>query len=347
MNRYVGAWWFIGALAAGFIVTAATSSGAEVAEGKRQLSWRKTEASLALLNSQKVVWQFNHLGDGSEKGCPFFHPLATLDGAVLTDFRPRDHLWHRGLRFSWKIINGVDDYWAWPEGKQLWPEKEMGETEVKAVSAIANDDYSAVFELQLSYHPPDKPADLTEKLMIRVSAPDRDGSYMIDWRSVFTAGDRGAVLDRTPILGEQDGKWYGGYAGLQLRLPYDQLSGWMISNSEGIQVTQQSDTAAAERRKSLQPIHGMPARWLNLVVDRADGMSGGVTIFDHPKNLRHPTPWHVVAMPKELHQAPLFESPYTLPAGKDLRFWFRVLVHSGVASKSELDWRWKEFAASE
>ena len=39
---------------------------------KAHFSWRQSASSLALLNHEHVVWQFNHLGDGVEKGCPYF-----------------------------------------------------------------------------------------------------------------------------------------------------------------------------------------------------------------------------------------------------------------------------------
>lgn len=345
MNRQIKGGWFLAVLA-GMVVclfSTGTLNAEKSATGKRQFAWQKTPASLALLNGDKVVWQFNHLQDGKEKGCPYFHPLATLEGAVLTDLRPGDHLWHRGLRFAWKKINGLEGYWIWPEGKQRWPDKEMGHTDVTAVKVVANDDFSARFELELSYHPPGEPADLIEKRIIEVSPPDQDGSYRIDWRGVFTAGAKGAFLDRTPITGEEDGKWFGGYAGLQFRLAhYDHLSGWTISNSEGIMVASKALAISVESRKSLEPVHGKPARWVDLSLDMADGKVGGVTIFDCPKNLRHPSPWHVAAMPHEYHHAPLFRGPYTLKAGKELGFQFRILVHSGKADKVQAEKEWKD-----
>jgi len=340
--------WIMKVPAVAMVAVCLSSTCTLIAEesptGERQFSWQKTPASLALRNGDKVVWQFNHLQDGEKKGCPYFHPLATLEGAVLTDLRPSDHLWHRGLRFAWKKINGLEGYWTWPEGKHRRPAKEMGHTDVTAVKVVANDDLSARFELTLSYHPPGEPADLIEKRIIEVSPPDQDGRYRIDWRGVFTAGAKGAFLDRTPITGEKGGKWYGGYAGLQFRLAHhDHLSGWTISNSEGITVAHKIDAIPVETRKSLEPVHGKPARWVSLGLDMADGKVGGVTIFDHPKNLRHPSPWHVASMPHEYHHAPLFRGPHTLKSGEELRFHFRILVHSGKANKVQLEKEWKSF----
>lgn len=41
---------------------------------------------------------------------PFLHPLRTVGGVPLTVFQPSDHVWHRGVWFSWKYIDGIN-YW--------------------------------------------------------------------------------------------------------------------------------------------------------------------------------------------------------------------------------------------
>ncbi len=311
-----------------------------------QLSWRQTDASLALLNHGRVVWQFNHLQDGSERGCPYFHPLATLDGAVLTDLRPDDHLWHRGLRFAWKKINGLEGYWTWPEGLERWPENN-GNTEVTAVKVIPGKDYSARFELELSYHPPAKPAVLTEKRTILVSAPDKNGMYQIDWRGTFIAGEEDAVLDRTPILGEEGGKAWGGYAGLQLRVTHRKnLAAWTLVNSDGVKIANKVDADRAAQTNNLALAHGKKARWMDVTLDLQDGKTAGVALFDHPANLRHPAVWHVSSMPNELIQTPLFHGPYTVKAGKSLTVQYRIVVHSDRVDRTFLDKQWKAFTAA-
>ena len=84
----------------------------------------------------------------------------------------------------------------------------------------------------MSYHPPGKPAVLTELRTLEVSPPAADRSYFIDWLGVFTAGDGDVRLDRTPILGEPHGVSHGGYAGVSLRLA-PALRGWQFADSEG------------------------------------------------------------------------------------------------------------------
>ena len=343
MNRKLEKAPQLTAMAAVTAVALGFTTNSKASPPEPEFAWRETAASLALLNGDTVVWQFNHLAGGEEKGCPYFHPLATLDGALLTDLRPDDHLWHRGLRFAWKKINGVDHYWSWPEGRERWPDKEMGQTDVVSVKAVPGADYSARFELELSYHPPGKPPALTEKRVIAVSAPDENGIYRIDWRGVFTAGKEGAVLDRTPIPGEEGGKAWGGYAGLQLRVARrDRLTGWRLLNSEGTGIAN-----PIAQKEGLDRAHGKQARWMDLTLELADGRTAGAALFDHPGNLRHPAVWHVSSMPNELIQTPIFHGPHTIEAGKSQTFRYLVIVHPDRVSRGFLEQQWQEFAGSQ
>ncbi|MBL7187717.1 MAG: PmoA family protein [Phycisphaerae bacterium] len=69
---------------------------AEDGESGRELkktvfSWKETDDAVALLNHDKVVWQLNYK---KEEAKPYLHPVATINGEVLTSLRPKDHPWH-------------------------------------------------------------------------------------------------------------------------------------------------------------------------------------------------------------------------------------------------------------
>ena len=308
--------------------------------------WKKGPSFLALLQGDHVVWQFNHLGDGKEKGCPYFHPLGTTEGAVLTDRQPADHPWHRGLRFAWKKIDGVAGYWSWPEGLDRWPDHN-GMTEVTSVHVMSRPDFSARFELVLVYHPPGAPPVLTEHRVISVSPPDADGTYRIDWCGEFQAGAEGALLDRTPIPGEPGGKPWGGYAGLQFRLaPRKELSQWALRNSVGTTVAHGIDDPRSKIRAGLLELHGKPAKWMRLSLVFRNGARADVALLDHPDNLRHPSRWHTSSMPNELIQTPLFTGPYRLKPHQRLTMRYRILVSSSRLTESAIAAEWEDFAGS-
>ena len=285
------------------------------------LAWKQTPDSLALTRGDRVVWQFNYKTDG---GKPYFHPLTVAGSPVLTDFRPADHPWHRALWFSWKYINGV---LYWEEDRKTG--KAPGETELTHVKVTMGDGHAAQFELALSYHPPGKPAVLTEKRTLQVSPPAGDGAYFIDWLSVFTAGDADVLLDRTPILGQAKGVAWGGYAGLSLRLA-PALRDWKFADSEG-------------------PVNKIwkEARWMSFGGPTGKGTSASIIVLDHPKSFRHPTPWYLLGGMPYFSPAVLYQKPYTLPAGKSILLKYRILFQPGPVDRDAAEKQWRQFAKQE
>lgn len=294
---------------------------ASVAKPKPFYSWRQTDGSLALLNHGRVVWQFNFDQKG---GKPYFHPICLTDGTELTWHRPPDHPWHYGLWFSWKYINGLN---YWEEDRQTGLSE--GRTEIRRLEVKPGGNYSATVAMELSYHPPGAPAVLMEDRRITVGTPDAQGAYRIDWSGHFTAGAADVLLDRTPITGEKNGQSWGGYAGLSMRLAKN-ITDWQLIDSEG-----RKDLAA----------HGQKARWMDFSGQSADGQTGGIAIFDHPDNLRHPAPGFVIMDPKVpfayFSPALLFNQPYILPVGKNLTLRYRVLIHPGRIDANALEQEWQ------
>jgi len=286
--------------------------------------WRQTDKSLALVTNGKVVWRFNFAG---KLGKPYFHPLALTDGTELTWDSPPDHPWHHGLWFSWKFINGLN---YWEENRQTG--LSQGRNELLAVKVEPREDYSARIEMTIAYHPPDKPTVLTETRRIDVSAPDEQGRYRMDWAATFTAAEQDVLLDRTAIPGEKDGKAWGGYAGLSVRIAKD-ISKWQVIGSEG---------------KSDMHTHGKKARWMGFSGQAPNGKQAGIAVLDHPGNLRHPSPWYVSLDTNVpfgyFSPAILFDGPYTLPAGESLTLRYRVLVHPGRADSSILKAEFRAFS---
>lgn len=272
-------------------------------------AWRQTEGALGLERGGRVLWQLNFK---KEEGKPYFHPVALADGTVLTAPQPADHPWHRGLWWSWKLINGRN---YWEEDKKTGLSE--GRTELASVKAIPHRDSSARVEMELSYHLPDQPPVMTEKRVLNISAPDGKGNYFIDWESVFTAGAEELTLDRTPPKNRA-----GGYAGLSLRLAAG-MRDWTFTSSEGA--------------VGATNIYGANARWLDF------SHGGGVTIFEHPANPRHPTWWYPNQGMPFFTPAFLFKEPYVLGASQVLRLRYRVFMHAEPLDKRGLEKQWKAF----
>jgi type 1 glutamine amidotransferase len=270
---------------------------------------RQDGASLALVGPGGPLWKFLY---GTGLDVPYFHPLETTNGQVLTWDRPPDHLWHHGLWFSWKFINTIN-YWELdaktgrPAGKTSWSN----------VRISTGKDLKARIDMDLAYRPvgEDVPV-LTEKRTIEVAPPDGDGVYAIDWTCAFKAAAE-VILDRTPLPGEPGGQVWGGYSGLSLRLA-EGLTDREPMTSDGPVASWSEDRYRG--RHAAMDYSG-----------RVGGIPVGVAILDHRGNPRSPSPWYVIRSAEMSFFTPavICYEPLVLHAGDSFVLRYRILVHPG------------------
>ncbi len=268
--------------------------------------WRRGDTALAWEKDGKVVWQFSF---DPAKGKPFFHPISVKGGTSLTNFKPEDHPWHYGLWFSWKYINGVN---YWEENRQTG--RAQGTTRWSAPEIETRADGSANVRMEVTYVHPSGRVDLTEQRAITISAPDVEGGYTIDWRSSFTAGTEGAELARTPMPGEPDGRFNGGYAGLSVRLASAPAEVAFVTTGGPI---------AEFRQNRARPF--VPAVAANVTEDGRD--VGAIAILSARENTEGDAPWYLVQSEMRFACAAILAPKVvTLPAGGEWRLNYRLAV---------------------
>ena len=285
---------------------------------KESLTWRRDESSLALVLDGRPVWRFRH---DEKLGKPHFDALAPLGGPAVTWTMPPDHVWHYGLWFSWKYLNGVN---YWEEDRRT--HRGEGHTTATRVTWTPREDHSARIEMELSYHLAGKPPEdavLTETRSIEVSPPQRDGSYHLDWTARFTAGAQRVEFDRTPLPGEKGGQTYGGYAGLSLRMR-DLKERRAVSSRGPVLFSAQNRFRGKATAFDYSGV--------------LDGEAVGVAICDHPKNRSTPSPWYAIRSGAMTFFSPavICFKPFVLEAGESLELRYRVLVHKGRLSEEQL-----------
>lgn len=266
-------------------------------------------ALTAYLNGRKL-WTYNH--DPAE-GKPYFHPLATTTGINLTGLRPDDHPWHRGLWFSWKYINKVN---YWEESRKTGLSD--GRTQIFHFQGLVSTDKTTHLQLRLTYTPADKTTPvLIEMRKLRISAPDSNGIYTVDWESEFIAGAKDVEFDRTPLPDEEGGKNWGGYAGLSLRMNKE-VNGGVFQNSEG-----QTGEAGAHRQA---------ADWMSYTPP--DG--GYVLFMDHPENMNHPNKWYISEKMGYFSPSVVHDAAHVLEKHQSLVLRHRVVISPEVLDDAEI-----------
>ena len=270
--------------------------------------WQRDDTSIAWQADGRIVWQFSF---DPAKGKPFFHPLRVGGSPTLTNFKPEDHPWHYGLWFSWKYINHAN---YWEEDRATG--KAEGATRWAPPDIATKPDGSATIRMQLSYVSPSNVVDLTESREIRISAPATNGSYTIDWRAHFVAGTNGALLDRTPMPGEPDGRVNGGYAGLSLRMAGFPLATGYISSTGPVNEFREDRARPAA-----------PAVALNFM---CAPKPASLAILSDPANAGENPPWYMIRSEtmRFVCAAILAPGPRQLKPGETMDLNYRILLRS-------------------
>jgi hypothetical protein len=98
---------------------------------------------------------------------------------------------------------------------------------------------------------------------------------------------------------------------------------------------------------------GKPAAWVDYS-GPVNAETFGVAIFDHPANPRHPTWWHVrdyglfAANPFGVHdfeKKPAGTGDLRIPAGQQVVFRYRFLLHRGDAEQARVAERYQKYAS--
>ena len=247
---------------------------------------------------------------GPEYDKPFLYPIRTVAGAVVSrgwpvEPRPGETTDHVWHRGMWWGHGAIN-------GVDFWREQGK-EKSGRLVGSPA--------KLLLQPATGDPPLGTVRQ---KYTIVDRSGLRFVNAEIAINA-DRGQPL----TFGDTDD---GGFA-IRLADDFAEERGARLLNSDGLLGTKN--------------IWGKPARWVHYSTATA-----GVAMFDHPSNFRHPTRWHArgyslcsanpFAERSFTRQKPLGDS-YTLAAGKNLTFRYRVVIHDGALDAAAIEKLYAEF----
>ncbi len=277
-------------------------------------TWISNDTTYGLARNNEIVWQFNF---NTRYGKPFFHPIY-LNRNRITCLSPDDHPWHLGQWFSWKFINGVN-YWEYM-GDSFRSE---GITDITKIDIKKHPDFSADISLEIEYHPHNEGVVLNEKRSIHISPPVDDRISM-DYTLILESAGDSVVLDRTPILGEPEGKSWGGYAGLSLRFNQDFMEAdWITMQGENVDV------------------NGTSGDWLYMGFKGLHGTRIGSATFISHTSGREGEAWYLIDQPQQAFYyyspAYLYLKPHTLHQGEQLQLNYRILHLTGDVKKEMLE----------
>ena len=259
---------------------------------------------------------------------PFLYPLRTSSGLVVSrgypiDPRPgeeRDHDWHRGIWYGHGDVNG-HDFW-----------RELGRDKTGLI----------VPTTEPTYRTERDSGTIVAELGLRTEAQETIGT--LQGVFTFSASDAAIVIDAAISLRADKGQALrfgdtedGGFA-MRLADEFRQDRGAILQNANG-----QSGT---------ENIWGKAARWVDYSA-AIDGKDVGVTMFDHPSNLRHPSRWH--ARGYSLCSANPFglgeftgdvdsDGSFTLAEGETTTLRYRVIIREGHRNRDQIEQLYTHYA---
>ncbi len=282
---------------------------------------------------------------GSESPKPYFHPLRSAQGTIVTRGFPmvknipgesQDHPHHRALYLAHGDINGID-FW----GEAEFPEKAPVTVKGKQYSSEDLPKGRTVFRILNEMR--SGPDSGTLRASFDLTGPD--GKVMGSETQAYTF--RGDKSTRTidcefSILANHGGPLKMGDTkegtfAIRLVKALEEPNGHML-NSNG---------AVGEKE-----IWGKRANW----VDYSGTVAGeklGVAIFDNPQNPKHPTYWHARGYglfavnpfgEHDFYNDPKRDGSITIPADGSLTFRYRVLIHHGDATEARVAADYQRYA---
>jgi hypothetical protein len=250
---------------------------------------------------------------------PYFHPVRTLGGDVVSLYRPHDHVWHKGIAWSLCEVGGLN-FWGGPSFRRdrgyVQLDNNGTQRHDRFTDVSVSDDALAIDE-RLSWITPDGETWITESRTITASVlPDQAA-----WRLGFATTMRN-VSDHVIALGSAttQGRENAGYSGLFWRGPRSFSGG----------------TALTEIGPGGDELMGVRAPWL-AYVGRHDGTGRDSTLVfaDNPQNFCYPSEWFVrTGVYACLCPAPFFTVEYPLQASQDLTLAYDVIVADGALDET-------------
>ncbi len=249
---------------------------------------------------------------------PYFHPLRTLGGDLVSLYRPHDHVWHKGISLALCNV-GTENFWGGPTYtraaqayQHLDNNGEQRHTGFEQLEVTGDGEQVRVVET-LDWISQAGQKMFTERRSFAVRPHPEQGAWQLSYSSQLI-NTSGATVDfGSPTT---KGREAAGYSGLFWRGPRS-FSGGVVVTPEG--------TGGDE-------LMGCSGPWLGFV-GRHDGAGVGSTLVfrDHETNYNFPTKWFVRSgMYAVVCPAPFYDEEHPVADGEALELRYDVLIADDV-----------------
>ncbi len=256
--------------------------------------------------------------DGEYERSNYVHPLYGLDGEVLTEDFPEDHLHHRGVYWSWHqvLVGDVRAGDPWLAQRFMWRLEEAGVLASHHGLHARHRWYSPDFRSG-------REPILEETAEISVHPAER-GVRKVDFAIRLEP-----LQDGVRLGGSEDDKGYGGFS-------------VRVAMVDGLRFV--AARGPVEPRRLAMEL----GDWVDFSGDfSGSGKASGVAVLVHPTSAGFPQPWILRSPESPSMQNPVWPGaePVRLERGETVRLRYRLVVHRGDAGGLDLAGMSAEFAS--
>ena len=251
--------------------------------------------------------------DGKFERSNYVHPLYDLEGNVLTEDFPEDHLHQRGIFWAWHqiLVKGkrVGDQWATIDS--IW--------EVQERETLPSKKGSAAVRVKFHWKSPQWAGeDGNQKGFVEEVTTIRAYPRQGDVRKIDFTIQLTALEDDVRIGGSEDVKGYSGFS-TRIRLPKD----IRFLGHNGPVTPQETAVKAGP--------------WVDFAGSFGGKPGSGLAVLVHPSAPDFPQPWILRAAHSMQNPAYPGRHAVRLPTDEPLTFRYRLVVHKGELTRDRLD----------
>jgi hypothetical protein len=286
-------------------------------------SWTDDGAAVAvsLEGVQVLTYTYAANDPQEESPRPYFHPVRTRTGDLVSAYRPHDHVWHKGIAWSLPHL-GPDNFWGGPSyrrGQDYRWLPNNGAMRHRELRRATDDAGVFRFAHSLQWITQQGSLVVEEDRSFQV-VPGADSSYTLVFETAMTNVSGEAIHIGSPTT---EGRENAGYGGLFWRGPRSFAGGSIIGPGG----------ATGEE------LRGRRAPWLSFVGQHDETCRFSTLVMVDDPGSVHPEPeWFARSEPFAcMGPAPFFSQEVLFESGATLHYRYGVVIADGQsdAQRSE------------
>jgi hypothetical protein len=302
------------ALAGAFVSAHAEQAGVRITKDPQGYWFTEGDTKVLFYQSERKA-----LPDGQAARSNYFHPLYDLDGRILTEDFPADHIHHRGIFWAWHQvrINGKPVQDQWVNRDAFWTMHD---------ARIGSDARSASLALRVVWESPlftdaqgQRRPFVEERSVTRVYRAE-GAIRKIDFHQRLTT-----LVDGVEIGGSEDAKGYGGFSYRVVMPPDIRFTG-----AQGV-------VTPIENAVGSSP-------WMDVSGSYGATGKSGLTVLTHPSTTGFPQPWILRARGSMQNAVYPGRQAVAILRDRPVILRYRIVLHRGELAPSDIERLQAEYA---